>query len=526
MPVALSVPELITNTGEVIDCPAPGITCVVGGNNVGKSQLLRDILALLEHSQAVPVVLSSVKLDRGALDEEDLAAWLDVTAVRQAQGAGLPDAFTPMVGGGQLLPVQSILSSYYHSGDTSLGPARSFFCWFADAGSRVGLASGGMGMPGMGASAHPLYRLYRDGESEARLSSLAEGVFGFPLTLDRINGNVMLRVGSVEGDVPPMNRPTIEYATSVAALPTLESQGDGVKSFIGLALHLMVGYQPLVLVDEPEAFLHPAQARALGRWLSDESVRSKRQVIVATHDRDIVLGLLNGSAPVTVVRLTREGNRSHVRQLSDDKLAEVWSDPVLRYSNVLQGIFHSAVVVCEGDADCRFYSAVLDGLSDAGQARLARDEVLFVPSGGKERVASLVEAINALGGTTFAIVDFDIIRESRQMRQLVEATGGDWSDLEATYRIAVAPLNENRHKLWEQAKTQGLSAIPRGDAYTAASDMLGRLAKQRIILVPVGELEGFDRGIGGRGARWVTAMLEKEGHKTCTAAKELVSQIR
>lgn len=524
MPVQIAVPELVTNTGEVISCPAPGVTCIVGSNNVGKSQLLRDVVALLEYPLATPVVLSGLTLQRGTVDPEELAAWLELTAVRQPQGPGLPDAFVP-IGGGQAVASQTIWQQYVHGGINCLGSARSFFCWFADAVNRVNLASGGIGFPGTGLGPHPLSRLYRDGDLETKLSKLAEGVFGLPLTLDRVNGNVLLRVGTVEGKVPPINRPTLDYSNRVAALPTLESQGDGVKSFVGLALHLTAGHQPLLVVDEPEAFLHPAQSRALGRWLSDETARSARQVILATHDRDIVLGLIDGTAPVTVVRLTREGNESRIRQLHHERLARVWSDPVLRYSNVLQGIFHTSVVVCEGDADCRFYSAVLDALADAGEARLAADEALFVPSGGKERVPSLTAAISALGGRSFAIVDFDVLRDEQQMKRLVTSTGGSWLEIEALYRSTVAPLNENPETLWERVKSQGLSAVPPGQAHAAASEVLRRLAKQRVLIVPVGELEGFNRNIGGKGARWVTAMLEDGGHKKCVSAKELMKAV-
>jgi hypothetical protein len=481
---------------------------------------------MLEHPHATPVVLERLTLRRSELDVDELETWLARTASRQPKGPGLPDQFLP-IGGGQALPLQAVWQHYVHSAPNVLGPSRPFFCWFADAMSRVGLASGGIGMPGMSmaTSPHPLYWVFRDGDLEARLSDLAERVFGIPLTLDRVNGNVLLRVGTVEGEVPPINRPTLDYANRVATLPTLESQGDGVKSFMGLALHLTAGHQPLVLVDEPEAFLHPAQARALGRWLSDETVRTDRQVILATHDRDIVLGLLNGEAPVTVARLTREGNHSYIRQLSHDQLSGVWSDPVLRYSNVLQGIFHTAVVVCEGDADCRFYSAVLDGLGDKGEARVAPDEVLFVPSGGKERVAPLSRAISALGGRSFSIVDFDILRDERQLRALLESTGGEWDEVASLYRTAVAPLNQDQGRLWEQCKRQGLNAVPPGQANSAASDIIRRLAKQRVLVVPVGELEGFDRTISGKGARWVTATLAQDGHKECLAAVEFVKHI-
>jgi hypothetical protein len=111
------------------------------------------------------------------------------------------------------------------------------------------------------------------------------------------------------------------------------------------------------------------------------------------------------------------------------------------------------------------------------------------------------------------------------LRALLESTGGEWDEVASLYRTAVAPLNQDQGRLWEQCKRQGLNAVPPGQANSAASDIIRRLAEQRVLVVPVGELEGFDRTISGKGARWVTAMLAQDGHKECLAAVEFVKHI-
>lgn len=44
--------------------------------------------------------------------------------------------------------------------------------------------------------------------------------------------------------------------------------GDGVKCFVGLCLSILACPFRIVLIDEPEAFLHPPTAYSLGRNLS------------------------------------------------------------------------------------------------------------------------------------------------------------------------------------------------------------------------------------------------------------------
>lgn len=163
-----------------------------------------------------------------------------------------------------------------------------------------------------------------------------------------------------------------------------------MRSFMGLMLALAAGQYQLLMIDEPEAFLHPPQARQLGRRIATESPDT--QVIVATHDVNILRGLLEAeSHTVSVVRLTRRGSENVPALLSSEDVAELWQDPVLHYSNALEGLFHRGVVICEADTDARFYGSVLDAMSRKQQAR--SHELLFTESGGKDRLHVLARAL-------------------------------------------------------------------------------------------------------------------------------------
>ena len=507
--------------GDTVGLAESGVTCIVGSNNVGKSQALRDVLALLTYPTAQTVAVNELDLVHPGTAADAIAAWIPTVAAPQATQPGMPPSYTPMHGG-QTMQLGQV-QGHLQQSETSLGAAAGFFAWHASAGSLLSFATGSLGMsPGL-AAASPLGRVFRDGALEAELSALSQTVFGLPLLLDRINGDVRLRVGQVDVPVPPLDRPTIEYAEAVATLPALESQGDGVKSFLGLALTVVAGHAQILLIDEPEAFLHPAQARALGRWLSAEAVRRDVQVIVSTHDRDLVLGLLDGgpTSVVSVLRVTRTaaGNRFH--QLPAGDLAAVWSDPVLRYSNVLQGLFHRRVIICEADADCRFYGAVLDDLAQASASRAQTDDVLFVPSGGKQRVGALAAALVRLGVTADAVLDFDVLRQRQDVRGIVAALGASWSaEVDGDYVAVSRALNDG--SLWDVAKRQGLDSLPDGEPYSAGKRLLATLYSIGVHLVPIGEMEGFDRSIGLHGAGWVSSALAANGHKTCQLARDFV----
>lgn len=54
------------------------------------------------------------------------------------------------------------------------------------------------------------------------------------------------------------------------------------------------------------------------------------------------------------------------------------------------------------------------------------------------------------------------------------------------------------------------NCIPSGNAQTAFKNICADLAKLGVHVVPVGELEGFDRSSGGHGPRWVNEVMEKD----------------
>ncbi|MGQ4818956.1 hypothetical protein ACQ1ZK_17795, partial [Enterococcus faecium] len=64
-----------------------------------------------------------------------------------------------------------------------------------------------------------------------------------------------------------------------------------------------------------------------------------------------------------------------------------------------------------------------------------------------------------------------------------------------------------------------------GTVYSAGKDLLDRLASMRLLLVPVGEMESFDKSVDGHGSPWVSAMHEKGGHKSSAEARQLVGPL-
>src|SRR6202035_5048673 len=131
----------------------------------------------------------------------------------------------------------------------------------------------------------PLHHLYESDDLEKKLSRLFRQAFDFDLVVNRAAGSqVMLHFGAVPA-APGGDRVARAYRDAVRELPTIQSQGDGIRAFVGVLLHVLVVDRDIILIDEPEAFLHPPQAGLLGRMLATETP-DPRQLFVATHSSD------------------------------------------------------------------------------------------------------------------------------------------------------------------------------------------------------------------------------------------------
>lgn len=147
------------------------------------------------------------------------------------------------------------------------------------------------------------------------------------------------------------------------------------------------------LIDEPEAFLHPPQAKIMGQVVG-ETLSDQQQAFISTHSEEIIKGLLEVCPErVKIVRVTRQEDENQLSILDNNDFADVWNDPLLKYSNIMSSLFHKTVVLCESDSDCKMYSIIESYIK---QQQGSYSETLFIHCGGKHRMAKISSALRAL----------------------------------------------------------------------------------------------------------------------------------
>lgn len=192
----------------------------------------------------------------------------------------------------------------------------------------------------------------------------------------------------------------------------LDDQGDGLKSFVSTFLSLYLDKGDVLLIDEPEAFLHPPLARQLGEMIGERQ-EGNQIVFIATHSVEILKGILSKNQDVNVIRITQPVPFSNSIQVVDkSSLNSILENPLLRVSRVLEGIFCSKVVLTEAEADELVYQELIEKLYPASGLYFAHGQ-------NKQTLATIAELYQKIGIAYEIITDFDLLRQPSEFNSFL-----------------------------------------------------------------------------------------------------------
>ncbi len=202
---------------------------------------------------------------------------------------------------------------------------------------------------------------------------------------------------------------------------------DGVKSYIGLHATLLSRDDRIILLDEPEAFLHPPLARLLGHNLTMLAAERGATIIAATHSPFFLMGCIEARQSTTVVRLGYRNSVPTARSLSSAELRRIMNDPLLRSTGLLNALFHQHVVVCEGDSDQAFYQEINERLRIEGAVFKKTDvhsrDCLFINGHSKQNVPKLLGTLRRMGIPSAGVVDLDLLKDKGVVNDLLREGG-------------------------------------------------------------------------------------------------------
>ena len=378
------------------------VTVFVGPNNSGKSRVLVEIEKFCRTGQrdSAAVVLDEVSFE--GLDESKLEEA--IARVRYPPNPGealaVDHLFVGSKYGRQQVPVGQ-LKQFVQKPEANL----SAFCqWFLthstlilDGRSRIDLvntqAAGDLQRPPQTS----FQLLFQNDIKRHEVRRIVLEAFGRHFVLDPTNlGQFRIRLS----DAAPLNDQEERgiHASAVEfhnKAQLIDQASDGVKAFTGILTEVLAGDPRVILIDEPEAFLHPSLSAKLGLELSKAALDASKRVFVSTHSPQFVMGCIQSGAPVNIVRLTYRAGNATARVLPSTEILELMRHPLLRSTGVLSGLFYEFVVVTESDADRAFYQEVNERLLQFRPA-WGIPNCLFINAQNKQTVQTILRPLRHL----------------------------------------------------------------------------------------------------------------------------------
>ncbi|MCA8120176.1 AAA family ATPase [Burkholderia cepacia] len=524
---SVSITSVTFSGGATVSLGPQEKVILVGPNNSGKSQALRDILEICRKgvNGNTPVVTKLELSKGGTLD--DLMGFLEAHAVLKKDQYLYRNWSLPVIH----LP--------FWNQDFIMHGLADGFIRNISAEERLKICAQQSSIAPGDPKTCPQHVLYDDDALMSKISGLFRNAFGKDLMFNFRGGSKLpIHVGQIPQVPGLFDRASDQYVALVTQNPLLDQQGDGIKGYAGILFEAIASEVAVTLIDEPEAFLHPPQMRRLGETLASEVTG---QLLVATHSSDIMKGFLEGTkGSVRVLRITRNGDANAITETSTETIRELWEKPELRYSNALDGIFHEQTIICEDDSDCRVFNSVGDYLG--GFSDTPWPDTAYVPTGGKHGVPKVASVLRKIGVPVKGVFDIDFLSERSLVEATVKAFGGDWDVIEPIWKRVDAAVREGikpktpeeikkdivnilnlseKDKMpksdvveamkqsasWNQVKRYGERGIPAGKAQTDYQALRGHLEEVGIYLVPEGEIENFCREVGSHGPKFVSKLL-------------------
>ena len=489
----------------------PAVTIFVGPNNSGKSMVLREIADFSRHGDTHRTILDGLRFRKHSVEEIDeiLDAWTD-----HRRNPGEVDhtdhVFLKFGTWRTQMHVPGFRQSLQNP-DVNLNAFAQNYAarhmLILDRPSRIGLTAeqsrGDLKDP------HSTFaKILTDDPQRQSLRNVLFDAFGLYLGMDISEGaSINLRYGNTA----PPNERTVEDATLewMRNARPIHQWSDGMKAFTGMLLELRAGDPKIIIIDEPEAFLHPTLAFKLGREIAQTASQGDKQVFVSTHSSQFLMGAIQSGAKVNVVRLTYQQGSATARVLSNDDIRVMMQEPLLRSANALSGVFYEGVVVTEADADRAFYQELNERLL-AEESGRGVPNTLFLNANGKDSVNKIVGPLRALGIPVAAILDIDALNPETNFPALLEATNypkphdaikleraGVWSDL----------ISDDK-----KPKSHGGISLLDGTAKEKAVNLFERLDRYGLFVLRHGEVEHWLSDLNvPRSKRWLRNIFEALG---------------
>ena len=529
---SVSIERIKFNDETLIDFESDDIVLLVGANNVGKSRTLKDLKDNLNDLCKPKVIVDEVTYKSSNFSSSQPKDYFEKNISKDDFGN-----YNVLIDDNQF---QSFNASTFTDSREEKQYYKVLFS-FLSTENRLNITRPMMFNTNLdNRSLNIMKGLESDLESINTLNEKLQ--MGFEKSIevyeDFLDGTIVkkYKIGKSEDIKNAINSNRRDNHNLLKEMEDLYTQGDGIRSAFAILASLIVNNHSLFLIDEPETFLHPPQARLLAKNIVNLS--NDKQCFISTHNIDFIKGVLEAdSSRVKIIKIDRFENKNKFNLVDNNSVAEIANDKNLRYTNILDGLFYDRLVLCENESDCKFYSAILENLD-----LVKYQNTLFCAVGGKHQFKKVVPLLKKLNIQYAIIADIDLINSKNDLKQLVNSIEDDCYNKINDYHTRF--IEEFEEGMNSQIKTQavikteinemfnsekympddiarrikeslkyissftllksgGERILPQGECVTLFNKVKEFLNDHNVFIVECGEIERFVPDVKGHGNDWV-----------------------
>ncbi len=479
----------------------PGsVTVFIGPNHSGKSRILQEINEAVPKESTIRFSKVLQGLEFNPIDALSRAGFQSEIRIqcRQFEKDGVPhielfneahrimllSEFEDVLG--QFATVEGMRAQFGHVGHNLANK----LCLHLNGGKRLDILNATTRENLSGKMGTTLGILFQDDAKRGEVQRIVRQAFGWHLLID-VTGKDNFRA-VISETKPPVG---VERSISNEALNFLRkcdeitTMSDGVRAYCGMIAAVTASEAKVVLLDEPEAFLHPALCNSLANELCRKARETGRQLIIATHSASFLLGCVQAAVDLNIVRLTYRSGLATSRVLENKEIVPLMRNPLLRSIGALNGVFFESVVVTEAETDRAFYEEV-NNRCLAFRNENGIQDCLFL-NAQNWQTTRIIGPLRKLGIPAAAVVDIDLVCEEAgaSFQSLLEAAG-----IPEHSRVSMGQLRGRLRPQTDEGKknlkARGIEALS-GDARQSLEDFIEQLANYGVFIVPCGEVEGW-----------------------------------
>lgn len=234
----------------------------------------------------------------------------------------------------------------------------------------------------------------------------------------------------------------------------LENKGSGLQSLIMIELFKfyckVFNQSSLLILEEPELFLHPHAKRMLSDILDEFIVNEKNQIIITTHSEEFIHNI--DIENINVIRKTAEGtkkNRICKQDYGDGKELQKLKIE-LQHKNA-EMFFAEKTILVEGEEQILIPEIVKKVY---GKNVLNNNDISIIKVGGKSYFNIYRKVLNDLNIKNYIIADYDIITNG--LDSLIDDT--DKQNI-AKIRSKISETLKNNKKLKKEMESRDWESL-------------------------------------------------------------------